>query len=479
MIAIIPVFFEGDRELWCGAEGKALMLKSINSTTNVREIKKIIIFTNDNSIINLAESLGIDSYLIEIDTEAETSELLPLGSCSSVRYVKEALKIDFENLMILSFKNPLITSDLIDEAINKFKVSKTPALISVKKPIDHPCQLNAYYRILDLGFIHIFDEGELICSYIPAIDSKHYRLTKPFYFDWKARGIQEKNVSGMYIRTYEDLSIKYIPVEQVSDDTFEILFPLWIYESPNKARILFQFGDISSPLTEEGQGWGGHSPVTPFQQEKKNSTSERTLYRAVSKVDKDFQLAGAAFSDNFNYISCFLFKDFQGSEYLLALNSENFSSHSFVLRILPIRESVLAEEGTIEVEIDDISKPILFQYKHKDICGIVYSLLNVAQDDTYDLCEPFPPDERLWTGSMQKINVETGKEIMGRQDFPDVFEPEGTFFIMRKDLISSFDKEVLNGNTDGFIMEDTNSIQIKSGFDLLRYRAIIRVATTK
>jgi len=459
MIAIIPIFFEGNREFWRRHEGESLLLKSVAAAANAREIKKLIIFSDDDLILDLAKSLNIDSYIADIEADIEKSELLPVGTYASVRYLRERLKIDFENLMVLNFRNPLLTPDVIDEAIDKFKRSKIPVLISVKKSIDHPCQLNAYYQIADVGFIHIFDDDEAIPPYLQILNDhfpmKHtpnqrfnllYKVTRPFYFDWEARGVQQKGKPGMYIRTYEGLSIKYIPVDQISNDTFdEILRPLWIYDSPDKARILIQFNN------------------------------HEKLYSEVSRVDKNLRLAGSAFSDNLNHISSLLFKDIKVAKYFFTFNPEDFSSsHSHVLRALPVRSSGPLEEGIIEIETDDFSEPIPFQYEDKDICGIVYSLLKIAEDDTYDLCEPFPPDERLWAGSMQKINVRTGKEIMGRQDFPDVFEPEGTFFIMRKDLISSFDREVSEGNADGFIMKDTDSIQIKSEFDLLKYMAITR-----
>jgi len=198
------------------------------------------------------------------------------------------------------------------------------------------------------------------------------------------------------------------------------------------------------------------------------------LCSEVSSVDNNLHLVGAAFSDDFNNISSLLFKDIKRRRYFLTFNSEDHSSYSYVLKAFPVGLSGPLEEGIIEVEIDDFSKPISLQYEDKYICGIIYSLLKVAEDDTYDLCEPFPPDERLWTGSDQKINIKTGKEIMGRQDFPDVFEPDGTFFIMKRSIIPFFGQELLNGNADGFVMEDSNSIQIKSEFDLLRYKAITR-----
>ena len=464
MIAIIPIFFEGDQEFWRRREGESLLLKSVAAAANAREIKKLIIFSDDNLMLDLLKSLNIDSYIVDIEADTEKSELLPVGTYASVIYLRERLKIDFENLMVLNFRNPLLTPDVIDEAINKFKRSKIPVLISVKKSIDHPCQLNAYYQIADVGFIHIFDDDEATGRCVRCLD-KHLsirhtvnqcnpdnqrlnlrcKVTKPFYFDWKARGVQKNGVSGIYIRKYDGLNIKYIPIDRIPGNTFnKIPFPFWIYDGPGQARILLRFRD------------------------------EEKLYRDVSEVDKDFQLAGAAFCDDCNRISSLLFKNLRGGKYLLVLHSEDLPSHSYMLRAVPVGSSGRAEKGIIELGLDDFSGPISLHFEDQALYGIIYSLFKVAEDDTYDLCEPFPPHERLWTGSMQKINVRTGKEIMGRQDFPDVFEPEGTFFIMRRNLIPSFDREVLQGGAGGFIMKDTDSIQIESEFDLLKYMAITR-----
>jgi len=379
MIAIIPIFFENDHELWHGAEGEALILRFINSTAKAHAIKKLILFTNDNLIHNLSKSLNIDSYIIDIEPDTEDSKLLPPGSFASVRYLREILKIDFENLMVLNFRNPLITPDLIDDAINKFKLSKIPALISIKKSVDHPVQLNAYYQIVDVGFIHIFDNEDAISPYLQVLnnhlitkDIPHqcnffnqsnlcHKITKPFYFDWEARGVQQKSYSPFYARIYDGLKIQYLPFDQISHCSLdEKLGPLWIYDTPKKAKVLFPFNKYEKLCSE------------------------------VSSVDNNLHLVGAAFSDDFNNISSLLFKDIKRRRYFLTFNSEDHSSYSYVLKAFPVGLSGPLEEGIIEVEIDDFSKPISLQYEDKYICGIIYSLVTVAEDDTYDLCEPFP-----------------------------------------------------------------------------------------
>lgn len=507
MIAVIPIFLQSNDQLWRTPEGNELILKTFRSVLNARQIENLMVFTNDDFVASMAKSLGIDANMIE-DIESQESELLPIGTSSSLSYLHEVLNIDFDSLMILGFRNPLLTPELIDQASAKFKHSKAPALISVKTSIDHPCQLNAYYKIADIGFIHLFDNEKDIAPYLQALEdhitpkqspnqrnprnlsnqrlnqrspnqrnlcnptnlrlnqhspnqrnqcnpsnlrlNQRYRLTKPFHFDWESRGIHDKGKSGLYFRRYDDFHIKYIPIEEPPDRTSsEISSPLWIYDTGKTARVLFDLN--SCPSYEE--------PI---------------------KTDPNLIMIGAAFSDG--HISCLLTENDETSKYLLVLNSEDLQSRSCIVKAVPVSRSGPVENRTIEVETDDFSIAIPFQFEEKDACGIIYFLLRLPHDDTYDLQEPFVPNTRLWdkdNGSGKTVNTQTGKEIMGRQDFPEVLEPDGTFFIMNKDLISSFDKEVLNGNADSFIIEENASIQIKSELDLLKYKAITKATDSR
>ena len=98
----------------------------------------------------------------------------------------------------------------------------------------------------------------------------------------------------------------------------------------------------------------------------------------------------------------------------------------------------------------------------------------MTEDGSYDVVEPFPASETLWTISGTKATSQTGKEITGRQDFPDVFEPEGTLFITKRDIIQSFDQIVSNGEASGFLMPELSSLQLRTPLDLLRYAAATR-----
>ena len=459
MIAIIPIFFEGDQKFWLETELKGLLLKSATAAVKSGKIEDIFIFSNEQCVIELFQPLTKNTYLINIRSDIERSY-------SSIEYLQKIIKTGFEEIVILGFRNPLITTGLIDDAINKFKISRAPALISVKKSIDHPCQLNSYYRIMDVGLIHLFDESHAIASYIESLHKSFhlrllggphdylnapdlsYKITKPFYFNWKAKGVEEENELSFYnLQVTDKLEIKYNPVSQHFNDGLDyITFPLWIYEGPNTARIIMQINGYDH-ICIKG-----------------------------SRIDKNFNFAGAQISDKCDHISSLLLRENESNRYVLYFNRNDNVSGPSLFRAFPVGLSNLASGDIIDVEISDFSEPISLQYENRDVYGIVYSLLSIAENKTYDICEYFPDEQKLWTELGQKINVKTGKEIMGRQDFPDVLEPEGTFFIIKKDLISFFDREVINSNTDGFVMDDLSSIRIESYFDLLRYRAIIRAA---
>ena len=111
MIAIIPIFLQSYDQLWRTPEGNELILKTFRSVLNARQIENMMVFTNDDLVISIAKSLGIDAKMIE-NIESQESQLLPTGTSSSLRYLREVLNIDFDSLMILGSRNPLLTPEL-------------------------------------------------------------------------------------------------------------------------------------------------------------------------------------------------------------------------------------------------------------------------------------------------------------------------------------------------------------------------------
>lgn len=491
MLAIIPIFLEDEQALWSSADGKTLLLKCFSAASNANEINKLIVCTNDRFIFNLSRSHDIDSRLIDLKPKTEKSALLPLGTHAAARNVLKSIKSDVEDLMVLSFRNPTVTPDLLDEAIKTFKASKTSALISVKKSTDHPCQLVAYYKIMDIGFLHLFENEETTAPYLAIMDNhcsalndiSHWyqnnrgdlRITKPFYFDWRAEGIQDKGASGIYVRTYHDSSVQYIPVDSASRHHFHGKpHSFWISEDTTTARVLSPLQDTSPTLLGNSEEAAHlHSPHDSCNAYEAQTSTERKAAQ-WRRTNSHLKLVGAPLKAD-TQISPLLFRDTQHNRYILSFASGALSTHSWVIKLLPIPLHPPNRTEILDIELRDLAHPIPILFEDNDISGIIYCLLKASADDTYDFCEPFPPDRSQWTNSFRNINVTTQREIIGRQDFPDVFEPDGTLCIMRKGIISSLESEILQGHVYGFIMQETDSIQINSWYDMLRYAAISKM----
>jgi hypothetical protein len=131
---------------------------------------------------------------------------------------------------------------------------------------------------------------------------------------------------------------------------------------------------------------------------------------------------------------------------------------------------------TIEIQDHAFSDPVPLLLDNGN-SGFIYSLLQTAEDDSYDLEEPFRPQSGLWDFdeiSRKPINLQTGNEINGRQDFPEVFEHEGTLTILKKDSLANLERLIMDGCADGFIMSDADSIQINTEIDMLRCMVLLR-----
>lgn len=472
MISLIPIFSEKEQLFWRSEDANELLCKVINVAIHASEVSRVIVCTNEKNVLMVAKCLNIDVFFLEFDCEADPNAILPLGSLASTQYVSNTLKLDLEDLLIISFKNPLISSDFINRAIEKYHNSTMPIVISGTKPVDHPCQLSAYYKRMDTGCIHIFEENydlaPSILAQLNSLFSSHnsndelnriigkpydkylpYTMTKPFYFDWPSKNISEKSDVGTYFRTYQDQSVSYQPIEQ-----FEALRQrahptvFWMFESNQSARLLF------------------HNDVFKKTQQQCNS-------------DHDLTLHGVAFDECENQVTMALYAGHSVNIfYLNCLISPEISS-SYLVKALALDSSMPPCQNAIaDMHFDNLNSFIPFQHHGEKTSSILYSLLEISGDDTYDLSEQFPAPRELWSssGTHLKVNVKTGKAIMGRQDFPDVIEIDGTLIILKKEVLSSLSHEIAAGNAEFIFIQENESIQINSGFDFLKYLAISRIS---
>jgi len=103
-----------------------------------------------------------------------------------------------------------------------------------------------------------------------------------------------------------------------------------------------------------------------------------------------------------------------------------------------------------------------------------------SRDARFHAEVPFPPDPRLWTvdpESGRKTNVAADRVILGRQDQPEVFEPDGSLLAVRARAIDGEWRRPQLERIRAHVMPPDESIEVRTMTDLLRCHAIARAHT--
>lgn len=87
----------------------------------------------------------------------------------------------------------------------------------------------------------------------------------------------------------------------------------------------------------------------------------------------------------------------------------------------------------------------------------------------------FPNAPSLWHRNVDgsTTNLLTGRLILGRQDFPETVEPDGSFLLLNKKMLVTSPASV-TPPLYGFKLSTHESIRMMTRFDFLRYRALLR-----
>ena len=455
MIAIVPILISDQKEFWKRAECKEAMQRFLGVTAKASEIELRYIGSDDPEILQLAQELSFKPVRIHQCVYEEQS-LLPPGTREVLAAVEHNTSCDVTDVMVLDYRNALISTQRINQAALDYRKNSSTLLITVRKTIDNPCQLKTAYKVLDTGFIPFREEADIRTILSPAslanlqslqnqgLWSANPCLTLSFPFDWSSHHISD-NASDLYVKNFDNWEIRYVPATEEALIDLPAHPPLWVYVNADRARVLWEYADFLKDF-------------------------------ALSDKQGNSQLIG---TKDFEDFSAILTRDNKSREYALTLNHELFSGENYVLKI-----SLLFQEGFIGEDVLEWERPDLinsFSFilpKEEQTIGIIYCLCEIAENGSLDLLDPFETVSPLWTydpATGQAINGATGSPIAGRQDFPNVFEPDGTICITNKEqLLGNHEALFCQEGIDFLLLPHNESMQIKSEFDLLKYRVFKR-----
>ena len=445
MIALLPIFSELKPYFWQSEEGVALIRKTAVAALETALIDNVILVSNNPFFTDAITIPGLTTRLLNIEQQA-TNEVpfMPLGSLEATNQLKK-LGHKWNDIIIINYQNPSLNTEILSQVITQYKNESPPVLVSANAPADHPCQLSSYYTMADNNFLHFFEDkhetARILQQFNPTIAAQClYHITKPFLFDWGQKNVKDSFSHNLYKRTCTSGKVCYQAIEGKNQPGSSEM--IWLRQNKN-ARLLIPCG----------------------------------LFKNLNNTPGQIYTVGAALSLSCNEIKAEAYFLQDTNQLFFKSTIETNTSIPHVIKAVAVHQDRGQQQVQhFDVEIADLTTPILLPFEWQNLSGIAYSLLRYSENEAYDMIEEFPAPDRLWanTGNHRKVNRQTGREITGRQDFPEVVEHNNSLLITSKKGLSLCQKHILNGNAAFFLLPDDQAIIINNHFDLLRYNALTR-----
>ena len=470
MILLLPIFPTNDVEnqlLLETLRGKPLASFALKHVAACKE-NRALVLTNQDKIVEYSRALGLPCDFVNPDLSLDPGGMVPPGTSTGVRYVLDKLQeAEDEIVCIVDYRNPGITRSLIEQAKLEYFQSNPSVLISVREAVDHPAQVDRYYRILGIEVLCFLEEDEQAESILSTLREKLVSgktraktqffdmvVSKPFHFNWGSYRIQsDRSRTGLYARIFDKTETRLIPIEAFHRASH-----------PNKERdVVWLYRD----------GF---------------DTARRLVNRELLVLDGEAKILAVPFLRPVDFCACVLIgkpldrvRDLYINSQLvkndLLVRTWGFCQNAF-LTDAPgtARLSGAAFERTREIGFNSLRflGPACSLNHVDGVDGYILTLLERVDRGRADFAEPFQPTEKLWEVDPQtkrRKNLTTGNVILGRQDFPPVFQIDGSLVIGKCRHVTEMGRILREGDAQGFLLAASHAGRVQSKIDLARMRA--------
>ena len=454
MKIIIPIYLKNKFEenlLDLEINRVPLAFSAVDTLCQIADAE-IHIFTEPDSPLDYSHYPNVQHHRKENgETSRSFFNNLPDGAFDSLLFFEKGLDNN-EILVIIDYRNPTISGDLIHKAIDSFLIDPEKTLVSVTIPKDNPVQFNSYYRIIEMDVACFFETNESIMDnktlpecLFGTINDRNYFITNPGPFDWSPFTRQEDSSCNFYCLTRHDDGFKAVSNPYQADlDSI-----IYIKEGENSARRLLIAKDSSREAIEE--------------------------LTAVSLVHSFENMSVLLLStENQKTFSIYL-RDDVWREKNLELRLYPFSrSHSSDKNVDAICIQLNAEEdtGSFNWMGRDYYGPVYIREHEDHPDGYIVSIVSVSSGSNADFSEPMVIETVCSASNdgLQRINSKTGEIITGRQQFPDIYQMNSSIAIMSGKGLDRLIENPCLENLRGFMLDDSNSRCIRNELDVLNIK---------
>jgi len=423
LLTAIPLLFETDdkRKLFLEDEGRTCLQNFLSAVSASHAGKNAVVLVDDERGVDLAtqnnlmvENIG--TCLYENLTGALDSDL-------EIAWRWLAANLGQASALIgISPRSSFLTKNIINKAISFYEQSKTQLVLSATEPRDHPSQFWEFFNVNTMTFLHLLNnDGSSIVA--KAGLPSRYTCTKPFTSE-TACAFSKKIVEGMLftLETHE-YEMRQIPAE--SDNRK-------VYRQNCGSGLTLAFIDMDQITL-----------AFPYLNGKR--------------------IVGLTLPDT-TYQQAFLYED----DGIFSLKFPNDSGEFLRMIMFGQHGESLCYHDLALTETDRF----FFPEPPEGTVGVLCIQLNESSSGAYEIERPFLPDDLLWRQDPQTeylVNAKSGKKICGRQDFVELFIPDGSFFMAAPEVINNLNESLISANVQPYILKPNQSLRVENSLDVLLY----------
>lgn len=414
MDAIIPLMPEHPALMNCAAGTDALE-RLFAALREAQGLERIVAAGHDAELLDMARSAGLSAVLLAAP-QPGPGGLLPRGALSAL----ERLAADGRRVLVAGCGNPLLRTEDIEAFARKAAGTDAP-LLSVSAPADHPCQLNRHLRLRGSGILLPLD---------PQVQGGPRLLTLPFRFLWAAQDARGEGPA--FALNPADGTLFAVAAQ----DSALARGPLLVPEGPERARL-------SLPAHEAERLAALHGAPG-----------------LASVLCVGLHLAPG--------LPCLLWRDRDNTARLGFAPDAPRRPHCQLYGRGPLGE----RSASLDLCGDPPSGRLPW-IPGPEQGPLSYNLLEQPEaDGGYDLILSYPDGHGLWRtdpATGRRVNAATGRPIHGRQEFPEVLEPDGSLFALSLGQAAELDALLDAGRVAPFVLDARRSMRLRTPMDLLRY----------
>lgn len=337
--------------------------------------------------LKLPENIG-HTRVLATPYVLEPESSLPKGWLAAVQCLREQGK---GAMMLVDCANGRLRAETVTRACKSLARESRHVLLGLREVKDHPCQFNRYFDIfLGHSFVPV-DAGaeDAACEVRAALgETGCVRMSVPFRFDWGRYGLEKARRGSLYV---------------------------------------FLANQVTT----------GIQPLTSYLKKDRKSVRDLVILRAESgtqarqAVFDEVDLAALPMLLPHKNLPCRILRSEQQDQTILHLESAAPSSAIIHFMDTSSDRWTLAESAG-----NDGSQAQIDSFQLPPMGGepFLMSVLVPAELPIADIEVPYETGCGAWdlsTDLLTRVNCATGKEINGRQDFPEVYELDGSLLGLR------------------------------------------------